>query len=388
MKFGVVGWGLRKSVAKLVHQPENGHTLAALADTSEEARGRFLEEYPDATAVDKIQKLLDMDLDAIFILTPDWLHEEHAILCLEAGVPVFLEKPMAITVEGCDRILAAMQKTGTRLYAGHNMRHFPVVRKMKEFIDRGMIGNVKALWCRHFISYGGDAYFRDWHADQSRSNTLLLQKGAHDIDVMHWLCGGYSTQVTGMGGLTVYGDIEDRQKTEGEVTVEFRRVWPPSTLDKLNPTVDVEDLNMIMMKLDNGVMASYQQCHYTPDAWRNYMVIGDEGRIENFGDSAGESVIRLWDNARFGQSETGDLEYRVPSVEGTGHGGADELMIEEFLGWMAGSDDICTSPIAARMSVAAGIAGAESVRGGSAAVAVAGLDPNLAEGLPSGLSTL
>ena len=55
---------------------------------------------------------------------------------------------------------------------------------------RGHIGEVKAGWCRHFVGWGGDFYFKDWHADRTKSTGLLLQKGAHDIDVLHWLCGG------------------------------------------------------------------------------------------------------------------------------------------------------------------------------------------------------
>ena len=50
---------------------------------------------------------------------------------------------------------------------------------------------------------------------------------------------------------------------------------------------------MMNMELDNGVLASYQQCHFTPDYWRNYTVIGTEGRLENFGDGAGDQ-INVW----------------------------------------------------------------------------------------------
>ncbi len=73
-----------------------------------------------------------------------------------------------------------------------------------------MIGEVKAAWCRHFVGWGGDFYFKDWHADRRNTTGLLLQKGAHDIDVLHWLCGGFTRRVNALGGLTVYGEIQDR----------------------------------------------------------------------------------------------------------------------------------------------------------------------------------
>lgn len=369
MKFGVIGWGLRGKVASLAHDPEKGNTLSALADPSEEARGRFLEEYPDGQAFADFKELLNLGLDAVFITSPDGLHVEHAVPFLERGTPVFLEKPMAITVEGCDEIIAAAERGNAKLYVGHNMRHFAVVQKMKEWIDQGLIGEVKLAWCRHFVSYGGDAYFRDWHADRSLSGGLLLQKGAHDIDVLHWLCGGFSQEVVGMGDLMVYGDIQDRQKPGEPVKVEFRKVWPPTALDKLNPVVDVEDANMIMMRLDNGVMASYQQCHFTPDAWRNYTVIGTKGRIENFGDAPGKAVIRMWDHARYEHDPEGDLIYRVPEDDGW-HGGSDKRMVAEFLRFVETGAETLTSVKAARMAVVAGLAGTESVRSGSRPVRV------------------
>ena len=56
-----------------------------------------------------------------------------------------------------------------KLYLGHKLRHMPFVLKMKELIARGDIGELKAGWCRHFVGWGGDFYFKDWHADRTKS---------------------------------------------------------------------------------------------------------------------------------------------------------------------------------------------------------------------------
>jgi len=206
----------------------------------------------------------------------------------------------------------------------------------------------------------------------------LLQKGAHDIDVLHWLCDGYSKSVSAMGGLTVYGQITDFQQPGDDVQVSFRNTWPPSSLSKLNPVVDVEDINMMLMTLDNGVLASYQQCHYTPDAWRNYTIIGDEGRIENFGDSPGASKVKLWNRNHQKYDEIADEEYDVPTATG-GHGGADEQIVGEFLAFLRTGAMGVSSPIAARQSVAAGVAATESVRSGGQLVQVQPIPAGLAE---------
>ncbi len=377
IRVGAIGWGLRGGLAAIANKPDEDVELVALADLSEEAHAKFKSRIGEDRFVTKdYRELLDQNLDAVFVMSPDFLHEEHACNLLEAGMSVYLEKPMAITVEGCDRILETSRKTGAKLFVGHNMRHFAVVQKMKEWIDQGLIGEVKAAWCRHFVSYGGDAYFRDWHADRTKSTGLLLQKGAHDIDVIHWLCGGYSETVSAIGSLAVYGDIDDRMKPEESITVQFRAVWPPKSLDKLNSVVDVEDLNMMLMKLDNGVLASYQQCHFTPDAWRNYTVIGTEGRMENFGDAPGQSVVRLWNKNHQKYMLEGDLEYEVPTATG-GHGGADEQIVGEFLEYLRHGKTSVTTPIAARQSVAAGIAATQSVRANGVMVPVKPIDPEL-----------
>ena len=78
---------------------------------------------------------------------------------LEAGVAVYLEKPIAITIEGSDRVLETAYRTKTPLYVGHNMRHMNVVREMRDIIRSGRIGEVKTIWCRHFVGTGGDFYF-------------------------------------------------------------------------------------------------------------------------------------------------------------------------------------------------------------------------------------
>ncbi|NYM12659.1 oxidoreductase, partial [Salmonella enterica subsp. enterica serovar Typhimurium] len=78
------------------------------------------------------------------------------------------------------KVLVTAHRTGTKLYVGHNMRHMNVVRSMRDLIRTGRIGEVKAIWGRHFVGAGGDFYFKDWHATREHGTGLLLQKAAHD----------------------------------------------------------------------------------------------------------------------------------------------------------------------------------------------------------------
>ena len=361
LKIGLIATGGRGRHGWEAHQPDKGVIITAGCDIDPEAQAKFHEDFPEAQLFEDYRDLLKVeDIGAVIIATPDYLHEEMAIASLEAGKAVYLEKPMAITIEGCDRILETAMRTGSKLFIGHNMRHFPVILKMKEIIDSGVIGELQVAWCRHFIGYGGDAYFRDWHSEQRYSNGLLLQKGAHDIDVMHWLMGSYTKSVVGMGMLSVYNRCGRRSpETKGCAKWDVSQ-YPPLTQTGFSPIIDVEDHNMIMMQLENGGQMTYMQGHYTPDAERNYTFIGTKGRIENAGD-AGKGEIHVW--TQRGPRETPDIIYKLKPVSG-GHGGADTPIIDNFLDFVRFGAKTNTSPIAARQSVAVGVQGHKSMRTG------------------------
>jgi predicted dehydrogenase len=382
LALGVLGYGLRGSLARTAHRPGNGARVTLLADPDPAAREKAAADLPGVrTVADHRDVVADRSIDAVLVLTPDHTHADLACQALRAGTPVFLEKPLEITVEACDTILRTAYETGTPLYVGHNMRHMPVVRLMRDIVARGEIGAVKAVWVRHFVGYGGDWYFKDWHAERRHTTGLLLQKAAHDLDVLHWIAGGYTRTVQALGDLMVYGGNPHRRAPGEPKTADWYTRdghWPPSTQRDLNPVIDVEDVSLVNMRLDNGVLAAYQQCHFTPDYWRNYTVIGDAGRLENFGDGPG-AVVKVWNSRRSGYRADADAEHAVPDAQDAGgHGGADPLLIDEFVRFVRDGGRTDTSPVAARMAVAAGVRATESLRDGGRPRAVPPLDPDLA----------
>jgi predicted dehydrogenase len=377
LKIGIAGFGIRGSLYEEVHHPGAGSRVTGVCDVAERGRADARAALPEALVTSSLDELLDSGIDAVMVLAPDDQHASIAIQALEAGVAVFCEKPLATNLADADAVLETARRTGTRLYVGHNMRHVPVITMMRSIIQQGRIGDVKAVWCRHFIGNGGDYYFKDWHADRRRTTGLLLQKGAHDIDVIHWLSGGFTERVAAIGSLSVYGKIDDRRDRSDERLLDWFSTdnWPPTSLTGLNPVIDVEDISQVNMMLSNGVLASYLQCHFAPDTWRNYTVIGTEGRIENFGNGAG-SEIKLW-NRRHQDLAPADESFIVPKLSDSGHGGADGLLVAEFLRFVRDGGATETSPVAARQAVAAGIVATESLRGDGSALAVPPLPADL-----------
>jgi len=377
LRIGVIGAGGRGALARNAHKPGCGSRIVACCDIDHRPLDRSRADYGEDIFVtaDYIE-LLKQPLDAVFVTTPDWLHEEHALAALERGLAVYLEKPMCITIAGCDRLLRTAKSQNAHLFVGHNMRYMTIFRKMKQLIDEGAIGNVKSIWCRHFIAYGGDSYFRDWHADRSLSTGLLLQKGAHDIDVIHWLAGAYTRRVSAFGNLAVYGNLPRRTETYidkiDRSTWWNEAHWPPNAQSGFNPVMDVEDQNVVNMQLEGGILASYLQCHFAPDSCRNYTVIGDAGRLENMGDGPGDPIF-VW-NKRGGYRLIGDEVYRGDISSSGGHGGADPLIVDEFLEYARHGGPTTATSESARMSVATGCQATESLRSGGDALDVPPID--------------
>ena len=365
--IGLIGadFSLRAALIEK-NYPRDTAEMSAVCDRNPAMLERYREEHPDSRAYlcsDWKELLANPDVDAVCIMVRDQYHEEIAVAALEAGKAVYLEKPMALSVEGCDRILETAWRTGSKLFIGHNMRYVPSILKMKEIIDSGLIGEIQSVWVRHFINYGS-CYFRHWCARRETCNGLLLQKGAHDIDVIHWLAGGYTTRVVGMGRLSVYnrttGRLAPGEAPDRKISWD-PGCWPPLELKGLDPDLNVEDHNMMLIQLDNGVQASYEQCMYTPDAERNYTFIGTRGRVENIGDF-GDCRIHVW--TRRGSRSEPDIIYHLKATD-EGHGGSDPEIVNAFFDFVRTGKNPVVSPVAARNAVAAGAMAHYSMRHGN-----------------------
>ncbi len=378
LRIGIIGVSGRGRIARHWHESDRAEVVGG-ADISEARLKEFRERLnPDAFVTTDYRRLLERnDIDAIAVTSPDFMHEEHAVAALEAGKHVFCEKPLAITTAGCDRILETWKRSGKRMMVGFNMRYMRMQRVMKEIVDSGTIGEIKAVWVRHFVGMGGDFYYHDWHATRDNATSLLLQKGSHDIDQIHWITGRYTKRVTALGSLDYFGgdrpnDLTCDTCSEVNTCTEAQ---PGSTRVQcaFRQEVDVEDNNMVLMELEGGIKAAYLQCHFTPDYHRNYTFIGTEGRVEN-----SEPDGKVWVKTRRSNSwkEYADRTYDLKPAPG-GHGGADPVITEDFLDMVLNGVEPLATPLDGRMSVAVGCAAADSLRQGGMPQAIPPVAANL-----------
>ncbi len=364
-RLGIIGAGLRSGIAKYWHDPNGQSMIVGAADVSEERLRNFQEKVnQDAFTTTDYRELLKRDdIDAVAVLSPDYLHEEHAIAALEAGKHVYCEKPLAITVEGCDPIIQAQKKSGKHLMVGFNMRYMSMYQTMKGIVDSGVLGDLKAVWVRHFVGYGGYFYYHDWHGTAKNTTSLLLQKGSHDIDIIHWITGQYTKKVSAFGGLDYFGG--DKPNDLVCPSCDQKDICPEYSAHTLTQCafreeIDVEDNNMVMMELEGGIKASYLQCHFTPDYQRNYTFIGTKGRMEN---SELDGKVYVKTRKSNSWNELSDIVYDIKKEGGT-HGGADPKICRDFVNLVLYDKQPLTSPFAGRMSVAVGCAATESIRSG------------------------
>lgn len=371
VRIGVIGLGWRGDVTRYWHQPEGRSVIVAGSDTDPKRLERYRQRInPEAAVTLDYREMLERkDIDAIVITSPDSCHEEHTVAALQAGKHVYCEKPLAITVKGCDRMLEAWRTSGKQFMIGFNMRYMNMYRTMKGIVDSGDIGEVKAIWVRHFVGLGSDYYYHSWHGQSQNTTSLLLQKGSHDIDIIHWLAGGYARKVAAFGGLDYFGGERPNDLTcpdcrEKNVCPEAR--FGALTRCAFRQEIDVEDNSMVIMELDGGIKASYMQCHFTPDYQRNYTIIGTEGRIEN-SELEGKVYVKSRNSGKL--SGLSDRVYEIKKAEGS-HNGADPKICEDFIGMILDGKEPVASPIDGRMSVAVGCAATKSMRSGGTPVPV------------------
>jgi len=180
--FGLVGLRHAKALEKV-----DGVQLCAVADPSDESL-----EKASAKAVphfNQLDKLIEKTSpDGVILATPTTLHATHARLCIDADIPVLIEKPLAINAIEGRAIVQHAQAKNVQIMVGHHRRFNPIIQKAHKVISEGQIGDVKSVHATCWF-YKPDSYFdvAPWRKfDGAGPISVNL---AHDIDLIRHLCG-------------------------------------------------------------------------------------------------------------------------------------------------------------------------------------------------------
>jgi len=201
MRIAVVGFGFMGRMHFANWSRCEGIEIAAICEQNPDILNHLdkpvgnIDGLPDAIDLSQIKRYTDLSemlaserLDAVSITLPTHLHAASSIQALDAGVHVLCEKPMALTLDECDRMIAAAGRSGKHLMIGHCIRFWPEYVKARELIDSGQYGDVLAASFRRLTAaptWSSD----NWLADDRRSGGMPLDLHIHDTDFIHYLFG-------------------------------------------------------------------------------------------------------------------------------------------------------------------------------------------------------
>jgi len=135
-----------------------------------------------------LEEMIDKDRpDGVILATPNQLHVETALLCIEAGIPALIEKPLAADLAGAERIVAAGNSANVPLLTGHHRRHNPLITRAKAIIDDGALGQITAAQGTTWFYKPDDYFAMEWRCKPGAGPVYINL--IHDIDMLRHLCG-------------------------------------------------------------------------------------------------------------------------------------------------------------------------------------------------------
>ena len=280
LKLALIGCGGIASARHLpgyatIKQKEaNLFDLVAVCDADQgraEAAAKFASEFqqtPPKVYTDVTQLLKNEQLDAADICTPHFLHHTVGIQCMEAGVPVQIEKPVGVSAKATQQLIAASQRTGKLLATAENIRRMPGPRTAHWlFHENGTLGQPIALYSQRVQTRRPSAAGEGtpdhpqwvWRNDVSMSGGgPVMDSGAHFCDTIRYL----------------YGDVES---CYGRVwQVNERHAWKGDDLVR----IETEDTFMATINFQSGATGTWSVSSQLPgQQFSNVVYYGAEGAI-------------------------------------------------------------------------------------------------------------
>ena len=204
LKIGIVGCGLQAAtIAGYLSVYNDEYEVVAVADFNpENAKSRMAEKSVHVASDCRFFKDADEliaakpQLDGIIIGTFCTYHTEMACKLEKLGVPLYIEKPVAISLDQLRDLYSTFKNSATPIEVSLPMRLCPLTQRAKKIIDDGLVGPIHQV-----IGYEdtpGEIYFSTWFRDFEKTGGMFMQKAVHDIDYMFYLAGAKPLEVCAM----------------------------------------------------------------------------------------------------------------------------------------------------------------------------------------------
>jgi UDP-N-acetyl-2-amino-2-deoxyglucuronate dehydrogenase len=259
LRFGIVGSTAMITGSHVRGITENNLPIAAMMDipAKEEELKEKAKEH-DAKPFTNLDEMLAWDgIDGVALCTPHPLHCEQAVAALEAGKHVMTEKPMAVRISECDRMIEADKKSDATLAVIYQRRFSPAVQKAKAMIDSGELGRILRMTVVQ-TAYKADFYYNSgaWRGTwKGEGGGVLYNQAPHYIDLYQHLCGMPATMTARVDNLIHPG------------------------------VIDVEDTASAIVQYDDGAMGMLHFNTSTVPGQAYVEIFGDKGHIRLEGSS-------------------------------------------------------------------------------------------------------
>jgi UDP-N-acetyl-2-amino-2-deoxyglucuronate dehydrogenase len=293
LNVALLGCGrIAKRHSELLGEHQIGEAgLAAVCDVVEEKARAVGKRYAIPHFTDMHEMMSDVPIDVVVILTESGLHADHVIALAPYRKHIVVEKPMALSLADADRMIAACDRAGIKLFViKQNRFNVPIV-KTRQALEAGrfgrlVMGTVRVRWCRTQQYYDQDPWRGTWALDGG----VLTNQASHHVDMLEWMMG----------------DVESVFAMSRTALV----------------SIEAEDTAVVTLKFANGALGVIEATTATrpKDLEGSLSILGEGGTVVVGGFAMNR--MEVWS---FGTSLPGDddvlQQYSVnpPNVYGFGH---------------------------------------------------------------------
>lgn len=284
---------------------------------------------------DSVEAMLaDTKPDLFFVGSPNVFHLDHIRAGLEAGVRIFTEKPVVVTIEETLALAELLAKYGTaNCMVGLVLRYSQHMVDLRSALASGQLGDIVSLEANeHIAPYHGSFFMRDWRRMIQWSGGFMLEKCCHDLDIYNMVTGSRPNRVASFGGRKSYvPQNAPTSNAENEIMHVKGSVWE-SVPDAFHSDGDIIDYQTSILHYETGASLAFHTNLNVPDEHRRFCIMGTHGMAE--GDFV-RGYLKV--TARDG-TVLADHNYTEGDERRTGnHYGADDMMVSDIADFLRGT---------------------------------------------------
>lgn len=290
--------------------------------------------HPGRACADPAELLRRGPYDLLMLGAPNHLHFEHLMLALDAGLPIFAEKPIVRTEAETDALARRLAGQDVPpVYVGLVMRSLPIVRDLLARVNGGELGEVVSIDAtEHLPPEHGGYLARNWRRKQEWGGSYLLDKVVHDFDVFGRIVGARPARVASFGGRRIFtAERQDPPRVweDGSAAYALRDAGWSGANDAFQSDMDVTDHQVAMVEYANEVRLSFHANSHTALTERRWYVAGTDGTL-----IADLVRNKLMVRRALFRGKPEKVEYG--GVTADAHNGADQAMALDLLAALEG----------------------------------------------------